>query len=125
MSASEIRNMLLLLEMIGGGPIETKLDTMVRLTKQVRDEMMSEYGELTDTCSHAADRLSALLADNDIHGVIVTGIYRTKWGRVQHRWINVDDLYLDPTREQFGGRTLVFPLEKSKIHAVRDVVSQF
>lgn len=94
-----------------------EIKQLEKLTRLVRDEVYNKHCTFTDTCDDGAEILAKLLADNGFHGAIVGGTYKTKWGRQGHHWVNVDEYYLDPTREQFGGKKLISTIYNSTYHA--------
>jgi hypothetical protein len=61
-----------------------------------------------DACWHATQDLAKLLTSNGVHGFIVKGDVETDWDTIQHHWIVVDDIILDPTVEQLDGDKTIF-----------------
>lgn len=88
-----------------------------RFTRIARDKVYAKHCTFTDTCDDGAEILAKLLSDNGFHGAIVNGTYKTMWGRQGHHWVNVGEYYLDPTREQFGGKKLLSTIYNSTYHA--------
>lgn len=78
------------------------------LTEQV---YMKYQDDPVDACWHATQELKELLLTHGIHGHIVKGDILLDWGgiqgSIQHHWIVVNELILDPTMTQLDNTQYV------------------
>jgi hypothetical protein len=85
-----------------------QLATVIRLTQQVRDALMTAYGEVECHCEQTSAALTYMLlrAGIDAEMVCATAAYRQRDGKDEfgfepHAWVRVGALLADPTRHQF------------------------
>lgn len=92
--------------------IENKdIDIINKICKQVRDEIVSKYGEdnLYGKCIEASERIVELLKQNDVYATTIEGwcIYDDDSGCSdrpydEHTWVELaDSTYIDVTATQF------------------------
>jgi len=76
------------------------------LIKETRIELNQKFNlnnDFTDMCYHSCELLSYKLKENGFKGMVVQGEVKPLWGKdliIQHFWIELENLIIDPTSEQ-------------------------
>lgn len=76
------------------------------LIKETRIELNQKFNlnnDFTDMCYHSCELLSSKLQEKGIKGTVVQGEVKPLWSEdltIQHFWIELDNVILDPTSEQ-------------------------